>query len=196
MMAAARGRRPEAARFFGAAQALRAAGGAPFPLPGRDIYDETIVGLRAGLGPEAYETERRAGASVSLAEILAEAEAELLLPAGSAPPAVASDGAGVPFGSVGADLTARSGTCCASSSKGAPTRRLPTPLHRAGNGADARLGDSRQAQRQIADRGGTPGVAVRPRLGSRFGLAGMHFGRGRIPGRSLRFSDVGQAAPR
>jgi DNA-binding CsgD family transcriptional regulator/tetratricopeptide (TPR) repeat protein len=96
-LAAVRGRRPQAARLFGAAERLREAVGRPFPLPERETYDAATAALRSSLGPEAYETQRRAGAAASLAEILADAEAELLLPAvapsdGVPPPPAAVDG--------------------------------------------------------------------------------------------------------
>jgi non-specific serine/threonine protein kinase len=94
-MAAVRGRSSQAARLFGAAERLRESVGTPFPLPERDIYEETIAALRVGLGPEAYETERRAGAAAPLAESLAEAEAELLLPAVDSPPIASSAHAAV-----------------------------------------------------------------------------------------------------
>ncbi|HEY7033491.1 MAG TPA: LuxR C-terminal-related transcriptional regulator [Thermomicrobiales bacterium] len=84
-LAAARGRRIEAARFFGAAERLREAVGTPFPLPERETYDAAIADLRASLGPEVYESECRAGAAATLAEILVEAESELLRPTIASP---------------------------------------------------------------------------------------------------------------
>jgi non-specific serine/threonine protein kinase len=85
-MVAARGREPQAALLFGAAQRLRESVGTPFPLPERETYEATIATLRANLGAEAYETERQAGATATLAEILALVEAELQLPATDSPP--------------------------------------------------------------------------------------------------------------
>jgi DNA-binding CsgD family transcriptional regulator len=90
MMAAARGRRAEAARIFGAAERLRKTVGTPFPFPERDTYEATNRRLRDDLGPEAYETQRREGAEATLAAILAEADAELLLPSGSSSDIVAA----------------------------------------------------------------------------------------------------------
>jgi non-specific serine/threonine protein kinase len=106
-MVAARGRRSEAARLFGAAETLRATVGTPFPLPERDTYDEIIAGLRASLGPEAYETEHRAGATARLPEILAEAGTELLLPPVASPPAASLARAGGEAGAAEGGLTAR-----------------------------------------------------------------------------------------
>jgi non-specific serine/threonine protein kinase len=105
-LAAARGRRLEAARFFGAAETLRATVGSPFPLPERQTYDETIAGLRAGLGHEAYETERRSGAAATLAGILAEADAELLQPAVAARRVASAACTGAPASAVRVDAPA------------------------------------------------------------------------------------------
>jgi non-specific serine/threonine protein kinase len=85
-LAAGRGRREQAARLFGAAERLRESVGRSFALPERETYDATITGLRAALGAEAYESAHRSGASTSLADILADAEAELDLPTVESPP--------------------------------------------------------------------------------------------------------------
>ncbi len=89
-MTAARGRQLQAARLFGAAARLRDSVGTPFPLPDREIYEATVAVIRVALGPEVYETAHRSGASAPLIEILADADAELLLPTAESPPIAAT----------------------------------------------------------------------------------------------------------
>lgn len=61
-----------AARFFGTAEALREALGAPLPNTERKGYDEWISALRAGLPEETFEAEWRTGRSAPVEDVLAQ----------------------------------------------------------------------------------------------------------------------------
>jgi predicted ATPase/DNA-binding CsgD family transcriptional regulator len=86
VLAATTGRMEQAARLFGAAEALGAAAGATLTLPARNRYDAARLAARGALGESGFAEAHRAGAVSSPAEALALAEEVL---AAAAPPAKA-----------------------------------------------------------------------------------------------------------
>src|SRR5262249_50997859 len=70
--AALTGRWERAARLFGAAEALREAIGAPVPRH-HARYDQTVAGVRTGLGEAAFAAAWAAGRALPLADAVAEA---------------------------------------------------------------------------------------------------------------------------
>ncbi|RPJ38739.1 MAG: tetratricopeptide repeat protein, partial [Chloroflexi bacterium] len=72
-LAAASGPMPEAARLFGAADALRVTLGAPVPLVERDGYDRDAAAARQVLGADAFDADWRAGQALSHDQIMGEA---------------------------------------------------------------------------------------------------------------------------
>ena len=95
-LAATRGHAEQAARLFGAADAIRREDGAPFPLPARLAYEEAAAATQSALGEERWTVAYSVGATLPLDHALAEAEGELLTdararstpaPLAAAPPA-------------------------------------------------------------------------------------------------------------
>lgn len=72
-LAAAFGPVPQAARLFGAAEALRARLGAPLPTVERPGYEGDIVAVRQALGAEAFDSAWREGQTLTLERVMAEA---------------------------------------------------------------------------------------------------------------------------
>jgi tetratricopeptide (TPR) repeat protein len=73
-VASAEAQPARAARLFGAAEALRAAIGAPSYFPGgRAIYDQTLTTLRAALGETAWASSLAAGHNLSVEQAITEA---------------------------------------------------------------------------------------------------------------------------
>jgi predicted ATPase/DNA-binding CsgD family transcriptional regulator len=70
-LATARGRWNEAARLFGAADALQRAERATFSLPARDTYAAAVASARAALGEQAYGVTHAAGQVLTLAQAVA-----------------------------------------------------------------------------------------------------------------------------
>lgn len=69
-IAATAGDPERAARLLGAAEALRAAIGAPLPASGRADYDHTVAGVQAGLGDEGFADARVKGRAMELEEAI------------------------------------------------------------------------------------------------------------------------------
>jgi DNA-binding CsgD family transcriptional regulator len=73
-LAVGRGDLEQAARLFGAADAIRRDDGAPFPLPARIAYEGAADSARAQLGEAAWAAAYGAGEGLPLERALAEAE--------------------------------------------------------------------------------------------------------------------------
>lgn len=70
-VAARQGQGAQAARLFGAAEALLAAAGARFSDTDRVGYRDSVAGVRAQLGDEAFEAAWNAGRQMTLDEAIA-----------------------------------------------------------------------------------------------------------------------------
>jgi non-specific serine/threonine protein kinase len=76
-LAMAIGEAERAAELFCAAEALRAVGGAPFPLPARDTYEAAMASAHRALGDAGYATASSVGRTLQVEQALAVAAAVL-----------------------------------------------------------------------------------------------------------------------
>jgi hypothetical protein len=72
-LAVAYGPAPEAARLFGAAQALRVGLGAERPMVEQPDYEQTLAAVRRALGDEQFEAAWRAGQALPLQQVVGHA---------------------------------------------------------------------------------------------------------------------------
>ncbi|MCD6057315.1 MAG: hypothetical protein K0R44_454 [Thermomicrobiales bacterium] len=89
-LAVARGDPVPATRLFGAADAIRREGGAPFPLPARIAYDCAADRARIELGEAAWSSSYAAGEALSLDDALLEAEGVVMPDAMASPTLIPS----------------------------------------------------------------------------------------------------------
>ncbi len=81
-VASSRGQMEQAARLFGAAEALREILGAPRPRSQRAGVERHVTGVRAALGQEAFAAAWAAGRAMTLSEAVADALASPDAPSG------------------------------------------------------------------------------------------------------------------